>query len=391
MLDMGKLELYAKDSELLIVEDETILAKIIEKAFSSYFANIVTAKNGQEALEKYKDNCGFDIIVTDINMPVMNGLELCKAIRCLNKEQSIIVLSGLSDESHFIEFIELGVDSFMLKPFEFNKLASKMLTILQSKSQLKIIEEYQREQLSSLKSSKEKDKMLIQQSKLAVMGEMIGLISHQWRQPLSVISVLASGIAFKKGLNKLSDDELLTKTTEIKDVTSQMGALMDEFSTFFRPPKFRIIVDVEELVNSCVSLMHSVLDSLHIEVEVTADENVRTKLFDGEFKQVIINLLANARDALVANKEEGRKIIINIFNDDIDNAISIFVKDNGGGIESKVIERVFEPYFSTKSKNGTGLGLYMCKAIVEEHLHGKIEVFNDDEGAVFKIELPLEK
>jgi DNA-binding response OmpR family regulator len=144
-----QLKLYGKGKKVLIVDDDTITRKIIFRALQEYFSKVVVSPNGEEALRKYQENNGFDIVITDINMPKMNGIDFSKAIRSINQQQAIIILSSTTDANSLISLIEIGVDNFMLKPFEFDKLARKVLNILENESFKQIIENFKRDQIIS--------------------------------------------------------------------------------------------------------------------------------------------------------------------------------------------------------------------------------------------------
>jgi DNA-binding response OmpR family regulator len=147
LVSKKQLELYGKGRSVLIVDDDSITRKIIFRSLQGYFSKVVVSADGEDALIKYKEQNGFDIVVTDINMPKMNGLDLAKALRSINQDQSIIILSSTTDANSLISLIEIGVDNFLLKPFDFDKLARKILNILENASFKQIIENFKRDQI----------------------------------------------------------------------------------------------------------------------------------------------------------------------------------------------------------------------------------------------------
>jgi signal transduction histidine kinase len=229
-----------------------------------------------------------------------------------------------------------------------------------------------------------KDKMLLQQSKLAIMGEMIAMIAHQWKQPLAAQKAIIGGIQLKKRLNKLQNEDVEVGMDKLNSIINHMNDTISDFTNFFKPNKHKKIIRIEDVLNDCLSIIESSLQRHQIYIHKEYEE-IELEIFDKELKQVFLNILSNAKDALVENKETNRAIFIKAFKEDNKNIITI--SDNAGGIPNDIINKVFDPYFSTKAKNGTGLGLYMSKTIVDEHLNGLLSVSNGIDGAIFRVEV----
>jgi signal transduction histidine kinase len=246
---------------------------------------------------------------------------------------------------------------------------------------------YEKKILELSMKNKEQNKMLLQQSKLAIMGEMISMIAHQWRQPITAVSTIAQGILFKKRLGNLTDEYLESELNTIKEISLHMSETITDFSNFFKPQKEKRVVVLKDLINKVIKLASSSLKNNSIKVSVICDNNFSFNIYDGELQQVIINIVNNAKDALVENISDNRKIDIEV---KIDNSVKIYIKDNAGGIPKEIINNIFDPYFSTKSKNGTGLGLYMSKIIIDDHFSGLLSVQNIEDGAQFLIDIPKE-
>ncbi len=235
--------------------------------------------------------------------------------------------------------------------------------------------------------SKDKDKLLIAQSRHAAMGEMISMIAHQWRQPLSSISMDCNSMMIDIEMDEIDKNEFKDYATGIIEQTEHLSNTIDDFRNFFRQDKDKESVLVSEVVSECFKIIGESLKSHGItyEVKVCEDES-RRDIYSRELLQVLINILNNSKDAMGVIKAENPKVIVDISQTDGDTIISIC--DNGGGISEDVIQRIFEPYFTTKEKmDGTGLGLYMSKMIVESSFNGKIEVQNKDNGVCFYITL----
>ncbi|MEA2091680.1 MAG: HAMP domain-containing sensor histidine kinase, partial [Campylobacterota bacterium] len=237
-----------------------------------------------------------------------------------------------------------------------------------------------------LRAHREKDKMLIQQSKMAEMGDMLSMIAHQWRQPLNQMSYLFMNIDSAYEHKELTKEYLDDKLREGNNLLDFMSVTIDDFRNYFRPDNAKEFVLVSDIVHTSVALMQKSLEVESVEVELFADGRDLTHIYKNEFIQVILNLIKNAKDAVVQNRVENPKITI--ASRCQKDKLIVEVCDNGGGVDEDIIDRIFEPYFSTKDRqSGTGLGLYMSKMIIEEHLEGKLSVFNSKDGACFKIEI----
>jgi len=240
---------------------------------------------------------------------------------------------------------------------------------------------------NEIDKNREKDKIMFFQSRMAQMGETIALIAHQWRQPLNNLSILNQNIYIKYKKGRLDSDAMEKFFITSKNQIELMSSTIDDFRDFFKPDKQKSEFCLNDTLIHLLDLTKPEFDSYNIYVH----RDCKTKLYmvgyKNEFSQAVLNILHNAKDALLANQILHKEITISL--DSIDDKIVLTIKDNAGGIDPDIINKIFEPYFSTKSqKSGTGLGLYMSKMIIEEHLGGKISVKNDHKGAVFTIEIP---
>ena len=239
-----------------------------------------------------------------------------------------------------------------------------------------------------------KDNMLAHQSKLAAMGEMLGNISHQWRQPLSTVSTIVTGIKAQRDLG-IKDENLEKESLEkINKHIQYLSQTIDDFSNFFKPYKEAKEFDLANMINKTAELVEAQLKSKDI-ILVKDIENSKVFSLENELIQVLINLFNNARDELVKKEHEKYIFISSKINEE---NIEISVKDNAGGIKDDILDRIFEPYFTTKMKSqGTGIGLFMSEEIIVKHLNGEIFVQNiefnyndkDYKGAEFTIKFPL--
>ena len=241
-----------------------------------------------------------------------------------------------------------------------------------------------------IKKQKAQEEILIHQSRSAEIGEMINNIAHQWRQPLNNLSLTIQNIGFKYENDVLTKEELNETIDKSKMIINSMSNTIDTFRNFFEPTKNKNLFRVEHSIDNTLEILSSTLRFYNIEVVKEIIDDVEIYDYENEFSQVLLNIITNARDALVSNKIEKPIIKVNVSK--IENNVIVKIKDNANGINEEIIDRIFEPYFTTKGKgNGTGIGLYMSKLIIEKNMNGKLTVKNDNDGAVFIITLNITK
>ncbi|BDY12733.1 CBS domain-containing protein [Hydrogenimonas cancrithermarum] len=236
----------------------------------------------------------------------------------------------------------------------------------------------------------EHEYLLMQQSKLATMGEMIGHIAHQWRQPLAQIGGIFMNLDAAASFGELSPEYLQKKIRRGNTLLKYMSQTIEDFRRFFEPGKEKERFDLHAHIQNAIHIIQASLTYHHIKIEYTPPKNSVFILgYPGEFSQVILNLIGNAKDVLVDRNVEEPTIWIDVHRRG--EKISIHIMDNGGGIEEKNLPNIFNPYFTTKKhKDGTGLGLYISKLIIESKIGGKIYALNGDGGAEFVIEIDSE-
>ncbi len=233
----------------------------------------------------------------------------------------------------------------------------------------------------------EQERLMITQSRLAAMGEMMSMIAHQWRQPLSTTTLMITNEKLKRMIAGEEPSECEKMLDTISDTMVYLSDTIDDFQTYFKPDKAVEKISVNTLIERVQHFIEARLKIAKVRLHVLEfDEEVIISTYTNEVVQVLINIINNAVDVLVERKSEDRNIWIKI-NNGGDN-VTIKVEDDGGGITDDIIGKIFEPYFSSKSKNGTGLGLYMAKMIIDKHVGGDLHVANTFNGAEFTIVLP---
>ncbi|MEA1913929.1 MAG: PAS domain-containing sensor histidine kinase [Campylobacterota bacterium] len=252
---------------------------------------------------------------------------------------------------------------------------NSILDISENKLIKNILDELNFTLENEVNKNKQQQRLMLHQNRLAQMGEMISMIAHQWRQPLNNLSLLNQTIILKFKRNKL-DDKLMEKfSTNSSKQIKQMSVTIDDFRNFFKPEKEKTLFYINDTVNQVLSIMNPIF--LNNAITVNFNENSRASItgYPNELGQALLNILTNAKDALIDNNIENK--IININLDQENYKVVLTIRDNAKGIPHAVKSNMFDPYYSTKKeKNGTGLGLYMTKIIIEDHMNGSIQVQN---------------
>jgi len=237
--------------------------------------------------------------------------------------------------------------------------------------------------------NKQQASHMLQQSRLAQMGEMISMIAHQWRQPLASISAISGTLNLDVMMDDYNKEFFQERLEAIDELAHHLSSTINDFRDFFKDGKEEEKSSLTEIVDSSLKIIMPSFSNNNITLDNDTKENVTLMTFPNEVKQVLLNLLKNSEEAMEEKKVDQGKVWIKGFVQD--NQAVIRVEDNAGGIPDGVIGKVFDPYFSTKTKkDGTGLGLYMSKTIIEEHCKGRLALKNGDKGAIFTITLPLE-
>ena len=224
------------------------------------------------------------------------------------------------------------------------------------------------------------------QSRQAAMGEMIGNIAHQWRQPLNTIGLIVQELPVMYEMGQFDNVYLDAKVKKAMQVIVHMSQTIDDFRMFFRLDNEKILFNVNAVIDKTIALVDVSFRQRGIKIEVCAEEDVHIAGYPNEFSQVVMNLLTNARDALLERQVENPRIVVNLMMRGGKAVCTI--TDNAGGIKEDIIGRVFEPYFTTKAVDkGTGIGLYMAKTIIDTNMNGALTVSNALAGAEFRIEV----
>ncbi len=371
--------------KILVVDDDEAVHSITKvalqnKSFDGKKLDILNAMSAEEAKNILTQHDDIAMAIVDVMMETPDaGLKLVDYIRKELNDPLIrlILRTGQPDQIPENEIVErYDINDYKEK----TELTSQKLYTLVRLS----IKQY-----TQLKRLEDQEKLLLIKTHNAQMGELLSMIAHQWRQPLSAINSIVNNMKIRLLTEENDNGNLLEQSNEIEELIQHLSQTITDFRRFFLPDNRKSSFQFKKLIDKSIKIMNSSFTSFHIDVEVnnTCPSNIVS--FENELQQVLLNLLKNAQDVLVTREVIHPKIVIDCFDDK--DKIVLQVSDNAGGIDPSVMDNIFDPYFTTKENtNGTGLGLYMSKTIIEDHCKGKLSVKNTEEGAVFRIELPQE-
>jgi two-component system, NtrC family, sensor kinase len=387
-----------KNITVLYAEDESVIQEGITETLNLFDINVICAKNGQEGLSIFNSlSKEIDLILTDIKMPKLDGLGMIEKIREIDKEIPVIITTAHQETNFLMQSIELDISAYVLKPIDIYKLEESLIKAMESKVLREELRIKNKVLELEIKKNEEKQKIMEAQSRFAAMGEMISMIAHQWRQPLASIGTASFNLKYKllteeydletkKGREEQSNF-FKKKLDEIELYVQNLTTTIDDFRNFFKTDKTSVNVNIENPIKNTLKIMQEDLQSNNIDVVLNLNSQNKINIYENEIIHVIINILKNAQDKFLEKDIQNAKIEIETL--DLDNGVKIGIYDNGGGIEKENLDIIFEPYFSTKKeKNGTGIGLYMSKIIVEKNHKGKIYATNIKEGICFSIIIP---
>lgn len=235
--------------------------------------------------------------------------------------------------------------------------------------------------------NRQKDIMIIYQSRQAKIGEMMGNITHQWKQPLNTINLILANLLDSYRYGDLDEERLEKSVSKVENIVNKMSETVSDFSDFLKPSKEKVNFDIKDCINCALMLMEESINQYQIEVEILYEGDTLAKGYPNEISHVVFNILNNARDAIVTSSPIKRKI--KIFVEGNQESLKLEIFNNGKAISKEAGENLFKPYFTTKSDiGGTGLGLYISKQIIEERMDGRLTLENVEDGVCCKIVIP---
>jgi len=372
--------------EVFIVDDNKFNLQLLDDILTQQNYKVRTAETGEIALAEINAKLP-DLILLDIVMPDMDGYEVCERLKSDPKTAPIpiIFISGNYELEDKIKAFEVGGIDYITKPFYNEEVLARVDTHIQLSDYKHHLEKRVDEEV---KKNIQVNNLMMHQSRLAQMGEMISMITHQWRQPLSAISATSMNMKIQMQLGENTEEASTKKLEKIESLVEYLSQTIEDFRGFFRMDKEKETKNIVHVVEKSLSIISSSLKNNNIEVVLDGSNESIITTYINELMQVILIILKNAEDALIEREIEKPKISISWKEENGFYVISFH--DNAGGIDEETLPNIFNPYFSTKAhENGTGLGLYMATVIIDEHCKGEVDVKNEDDGVTFTIKLPL--
>ncbi len=289
----------------------------------------------------------------------------------------------------FILFLSIGIVLSILLSERIDDFFKEYREKVKAKSDalIELNETLEKRVSEELEKNREQEQLLVQKSRLIALGEMISNIAHQWRQPLSELSSILMNIKFKHNMDKLDKQTMEQKSKEAELVLDYMSHTIDDFRNFFMPKKDKEEFYIKDAINSVMTIVSSALEYNNIKVEINVSDNLKLNTFINEYEQVLLNIISNAKDVLIQNNIKNP--LIKIYGEEQDGFVILYIEDNGDGVKVNPKSKIFEPYFTTKGdSDGTGIGLYMSKIIIDKNMKGKLRVRNTKDGAKFVITVP---
>ncbi|MEA3384623.1 MAG: response regulator [Campylobacterota bacterium] len=355
MLPTSELSKLAKGLTILYVEDEPEVKEAIDIVLKHIFSNVILASNGLEGIEAVENN-KVDLIITDINMPKCNGLDMIEKIKKDNPNIPVILLTGFQNSEYLLRSINLGVNKYIIKPVQKEPLfeaLEEVLYVIESKKR------YKTEQIELSKNLK-----------MIAISKLLDNITHQWRQSLSIISTSIGAIMLNEDL-KVSDDEIQYLLKNVDKNIKDMDGLLESIFKNFEKSHIPEIINISSIIKDSIVCFKKDIVKCNINIEIECDESIELYTNKQSLIHVLHNIIENSIEAVSNNQVDNKYIKLSAVLQKGECIVDIM--DNGGGINNMIKDDIFEPYTTTKhSYIGTGLGLYIVYMLVNKSLNGNI-------------------
>ncbi len=389
--------------KILIVDDTPENIKILVELLRNEYATIV-ATGGERALRLAETDPVPDMILLDVMMPNMDGYEVCSKLKSNEKTAAIpvIFITALQDHQSEQKGLEKGAVDYITKPFSPKLALTRVRIHLELQQHRRKLEELVRSRTQELeelnryldarvaeevKKNREKDQYLAHQARFASMGQMMSAVSHQWRQPLNNIGLLLQNASLDFRDGRLDPDGFDTVVSEAMKSLKFLSNTIDLFKDFFKGKASGTRFDLQKTIEKTCDLLRAELENHSISVEFTSHGSSYLNGNNNELSHALLNIIINSMEALVERNVASPEIVINC--ESGKDYAKVTISDNAGGIPEEIIENIFDPYFTTKfMSQGTGIGLYLTRMIIEKQLGGWVTACNGEKGAIFTLQLP---
>jgi signal transduction histidine kinase len=359
---------------------------------------VTSADSGEEGVktffEAYQAGTPFDMCVVDMRMPRgIDGLETATQIRKIDQNASILIVTAFTDKTP--EEIRASLKwnvYFLRKPFDQSELYQIVFSLSQNSQNMRSLEKINDELEIRIKEevakNRDKDVILMRQSKLVASSELLSNIAHHWRQPLNAVAINIQNIEVSHICGDLTTEELSTMVKNSMGELKYLSSVIDKFSDLFKTKKEITRFSVGKILNDSFMIAYPSMKESHINISTSFTDDFFAMGVEEDFKQVVRDLINNAKDAIINKKIENGSIMLSLKKDGEN--FSFCVQDNAGGVDEGIMDKIFEPYFTTKHKaQGVGLGLFVAKTIIEQEMDGVLNVTNAGGGARFCVTIPI--
>ncbi|NLK66299.1 MAG: PAS domain S-box protein [Campylobacteraceae bacterium] len=386
---------------------------------------IINSKNNHERFKKIFSNSGVGIFIVDKDRNIIECNEtFCKILGYSQDE----IIGKSAEEIHInkdkylhfadIAFNKVRQNQALYLDYEFKHKSGKKIwlrisgdpiasqdevlwiivditkrieaekKLKESREKIKRLNKSLNEEVQNqLQIIRKQDEQLRYQQRLTQMGEILDMIAHQWRQPLAAITATSSYLYTSIMMDEFNKASFLEEIFRIENYSKYLSQTIDEFREFFKPTKEKQLTSLEELSSMSIYIVEALLQANGIKIYTDYKCNATFYAYKNEISQVILNIINNAGDAFIEREAENKFIKISTYTEE--NYLCLSIEDNAGGIDDSIMDKIFNLYFSTKeNKNGSGIGLYISKIIIEEHCSGILEVQKTKDGSLFTIKLP---
>ncbi len=369
-----------KGLSVLYVEDELELLRATSEFLEKLFGLVVCAKDGVEGLEKL-EGAHFDLVITDINMPRLNGLDMIERMREKDYKTRVMLATAYGDDRYLLRAINLSVDGYIKKPLEFDGMMRVLSKIVNNIHNEKLVE----------KQAFDAQMVSFTQERFKSMNKLMNNIAHHWRQPLSLIMLETDNIS--EELQECNKEKIEVSCKKINGEVKCLSQTISQFSELVHSKKVPTLFNLRSVFDYLVKISGEMFTATGIRVEIECDDGLMVETHERELKNVLFGLLANAKESLEKKKrlDVGFDGVIWLFAAVENEKVVIKIKDNGVGVDHDTRAEIFDPYFTTKfPSRGVGLSLCLFKMSVENELLGTI-ILNHDytDGAEFILEVPL--
>ncbi|MBF0336776.1 MAG: hybrid sensor histidine kinase/response regulator [Nitrospirae bacterium] len=360
---------HSKCMRVLYAEDSRSVREMIADTLNDFFDVVDTAENGAVAMNMYRSGY-YDIVISDIIMPELDGIELTRRIKEINPEQSVVITTTCDDAKSMQKLINLGIDKFVIKPIHLKDMLLKLLQIT-----------------TRINQRKENSKNIVLTTRLSAMTEILSNIAHHWRQPLNVIGLNVQELLELDNEGQLNAQTLKETIDGIMALIMSMSDTIDNFRKHCKPTETTGVFSIVQAVDSAIFIIRDNIVCNGINLIKVYDRDTMITGNERQFSNVLIlELLCNSIDALLMQMPQNPCIKIGVTTENDRPVITVF--NNGGAIRDDIMGRIYEPYFSTKSVgSGSGLGLYLAKMAVEQDFKGTMNAQNIDDGVEFTVKL----